>query len=134
MGEEQLLQALLQHALNLKARGDIDSFKQLQFAPYCHYYIEEGNTELYLTMREAQVVLLSMMGKTAKEVSRRLGISFRTVEYYLENVKRKLDCDSKREAINRLLCSNFLVNLIEQHQKIRAAAECFDQSEVTITE
>jgi len=52
--------------------------------------------DIYFTMREAECVYLLIKYETRKTIGKKLGISFRTVDYYLENVKRKLDCKTKR--------------------------------------
>ncbi|MDP1836560.1 MAG: LuxR C-terminal-related transcriptional regulator [Chlamydiales bacterium] len=50
-----------------------------------------------LTLRERQCLQCLLKGKTAKETATLLKLSFRTVEYYLENIKGKLDCSNKRD-------------------------------------
>lgn len=55
-----------------------------------------------LTARERQVVMLVMQGKTNKEISRELGISFRTVEKYRAMAMSKLEVSTAAELC--LLC------------------------------
>ena len=52
-----------------------------------------------LTERERQVLMQSIDGRTAKEVSGTLGLSRRTVETYLERSKSKLGMLSKHELL-----------------------------------
>jgi len=114
MSQERILEALIhqyKHPLEMTPQ-QIDAFSTLEFSSRRHYFLSADETGVHLTMREAQIMVLSIMGNTAKEVSRRLGISYRTVEYYIENIKRKLDCNSKRDAISRLLASQFLANIL----------------------
>lgn len=47
---------------------------------------------LYLTQRECECIHYLAIGKTAEEISIILGISKRTVETHIENIKIKLDC------------------------------------------
>lgn len=55
-----------------------------------------------LTPREKQCLHWYRLGKTAKETARVLNISPRTVEEYLDNIKRKLGCRNKRDLLNIL--------------------------------
>jgi DNA-binding CsgD family transcriptional regulator len=50
-----------------------------------------------LSKREKEVLRYLLSGKTAKESAIHMKLSFRTVEYYLENIKDKLGCINKRE-------------------------------------
>lgn len=51
----------------------------------------------YLSSREKQCLCLLLKNKTARETADQLQLSFRTIEYYFENIKDKLGCESKRE-------------------------------------
>lgn len=55
-----------------------------------------------LSRRELQCALHCREGRTAKETAEILNLSRRTVEYYLEKVKIKLDCTSKYQLITKL--------------------------------
>lgn len=59
----------------------------------------------FLSSREKHCLKLFVSGKTAKESAAILFISHRTVEYYFENIKNKLDVSSKKElfALARML-------------------------------
>ncbi len=67
--------------------------------------------DVYLTCREAHCGMLLLRGMTYKAIGRQLQISARTVEYYLNNIKRKLRCRRRTEVIAHLLQSDFLQNL-----------------------
>jgi DNA-binding CsgD family transcriptional regulator len=62
----------------------------------------------HLTYREAQCMQLLVNGSTMKAIGKALSLSPRTVEYYLNNVKRKLSCRSKRELINLMIAHQYL--------------------------
>ncbi len=47
---------------------------------------------LYLTKREFLCVTYMALGKTAEEIAIILSISKRTVETYIQNIKRKMNC------------------------------------------
>ncbi len=58
-----------------------------------------------LSQREKDCMKYMLEGKTAKETALCLKLSFRTIEYYFENIKNKLTCYRKRDlfAYARLL-------------------------------
>ena len=58
---------------------------------------KQKNVEL--TERQLQCAEYLLQGKTAREMAELLGLSRRTVEYYLCNVKSKLECKNKAELI-----------------------------------
>lgn len=55
------------------------------------------------TARELDCIKFTMSGLSAKEIARKLDISYRTVELHLEHIKRKLKCNSKLEMIAKLI-------------------------------
>src|SRR5829696_9478760 len=52
--------------------------------------------------REKEVVHLLLQGKSNKQIAMGLGISVSTVEYHLKNIYRKLQVNSRTEAVLRL--------------------------------
>lgn len=66
---------------------------------------EVGHSEelqLYqrISPREKDCLELLQKGKTAKESAETMGISPRTIEFYLENIKDKLGCVNKKEILS----------------------------------
>jgi DNA-binding CsgD family transcriptional regulator len=60
-------------------------------------------TQQYLfSERENQVVKLLLQGKSNKQIALALGVSQSTVEYHLKNVYKKLEVNSRTEAVLRL--------------------------------
>lgn len=55
-----------------------------------------------LTPRQMECCALLMRGKTAREISLLLNLSARTVEYYINIIKIKLDCKNKTELVLKL--------------------------------
>lgn len=55
-----------------------------------------------LSHREQECVNFIVQGLTAKQIGKALNISNRTVETYLENVKRKLCCHNRAELLWKL--------------------------------
>lgn len=52
-----------------------------------------------LSKRERQCLRALLVGETAKEVALEYGLSYRTIESYYENLKNKLNCQSKRDLL-----------------------------------
>lgn len=64
-------------------------------------YFDNFNTS-FLTNREIQTAKLMLQGKTARESACLLGLSLRTVESYIDNIKNKFGCNRKSELILKL--------------------------------
>lgn len=62
--------------------------------------LKRKNVEL--TERQLQCAEYLLQGKTAREIAELLGLSRRTVEYYLSNIKSKLECKNKAEMILKI--------------------------------
>lgn len=56
---------------------------------------------LTLSKREKEVLFHTSRGLVAAEISSQLGLSKRTVEHYIENIKNKLSCYSKSDLIQK---------------------------------
>lgn len=59
------------------------------------------NKKHKITNREMIVLEYSIQGKTAKEIGEILGVSFRTVEAHISNIKNKFLCKTKTELISK---------------------------------
>jgi len=59
--------------------------------------IGENHEEVFLSKREAECTFHAYNHKTIKEIARELNLSSRTVEFYLNNVRKKTHCYSKRD-------------------------------------
>ncbi len=55
-----------------------------------------------LTEREQDCLPLILLGDTSKEIAKKLGISHRTVEGYLESLRKKFKARNKNELIAKL--------------------------------
>ena len=67
--------------------------------------------QLTLTLREAETLLLISYGNTVPETAQLLGLSTRTVELYVVNLRSKFQCKSKRELIERVIADRLLAQL-----------------------
>lgn len=75
------------------------------------YYLGEKLHNLYLTKREAECMLLLLKGKSINTIGDILKLSPRTIEYYLKNIKIKLNCRTKFDLIELILHSDFYQNI-----------------------
>jgi DNA-binding CsgD family transcriptional regulator len=62
-----------------------------------------------LTKREVECLLLVSKGKTTKEVAKIMKISPRTVEFFINKCKSKLECSSKSKLIDKF------INLVDKN-------------------
>lgn len=58
--------------------------------------------KLSITHRQAECLYYLFRGKTAKQIAKILNLSYRTIEYYIENLKNKFDCKNRTELIDLL--------------------------------
>jgi DNA-binding CsgD family transcriptional regulator len=57
----------------------------------------------YFSKQEIKCLRLLVAGKTMKLIGLQLGLSERTVEYYLNNIKQKLAVKTKSELIEKVI-------------------------------
>ena len=74
---------------------DPDEVKTLQ------YFLGKEMDDVYLTKQEYACMKGWSDGLTIKEIASNLGLSHRTVEYYLDKVKKKLKCKRKKDLIRK---------------------------------
>lgn len=63
-------------------------------------HIKSRHGDVELTQRQYDCLAQLAAGRTAKEAARQLGISHRTVENYLANLKSILDCNRKSQLVD----------------------------------
>lgn len=66
-------------------------------------FIMDKGEKVRLSRRQQECLFFLVRGKTAKEIGRILSLSHRTVEYYFDEIKNKLGCQSRREVIAKML-------------------------------
>lgn len=88
----------LQNIPDIAAVNTIDSKKEKYTMTLNHHQTFE-----LITIAKQQSLCLAhlMLGKTAKDIATQMGISFRTVEHYLETIKKRLGCGSSMELISK---------------------------------
>lgn len=72
------------------------------------YLVDKRYAEIYFTRRESECLVLLTTGQTIKETAATLKLSPRTVEFYLKNIKEKLQCRTKIELLEKIQDSDFL--------------------------
>lgn len=76
-----------------------------------NYYLGDEYPDVYFTQRETECMVLLLRGMTITAVAEELGLSPRTVEFYVKNMKMKIGCSSKSELVEKVARSKFLQQL-----------------------
>lgn len=63
------------------------------------YSLDNESQKFSLSLRELQCLHLIAHGYTSKDIANELGLSYRTVEHYLVNIRNKVECTDKTELI-----------------------------------
>lgn len=74
---------------------------------YARVYLGPEFPGIYLTAREEECAICIMQGNTLKEVAKTLDLSPRTVEFYLKNIKNKLNCRTKFQMMRALIVTSW---------------------------
>jgi DNA-binding CsgD family transcriptional regulator len=72
------------------------------------YFILNESDDLYLTQRQAECAKLFVNGFTAKQISKTIGISHRTIEGYLRDIKQKI-----QDGVGRVLNKDQLIQILK---------------------
>lgn len=70
--------------------------------------------ELSISKKEFKCLSYLIQGKTAKEIARLIGGSFRTIEFHLSNVKQKAHCKKKSHLFEFLLNNKNFISLLDK--------------------
>jgi len=60
---------------------------------------DQNNTFALLSKRQKQIFYYIVQGKTAKQIADILQLNFRTIQYYIEIIKNKLNCRTKSDIV-----------------------------------
>jgi len=100
----KLLHCAFDHSVDLKiinkeAYAAADNIVKIE--PFAEAASNSRHIELLrqLSPREREIMQHFLQGKTAKETSKLVNLSFRTIECYFNNIKTKLGCRHKRDLI-----------------------------------
>jgi DNA-binding CsgD family transcriptional regulator len=77
-------------------------------------FISNKKNNILLSPRETQSLILTLKGKSAKEIGRELNLSPRSVETYIENIKRKVDCPTRGSLFSYALQSESIQWLLRK--------------------
>lgn len=72
------------------------------------YYLTGKYKGLYLTNREAECVVCWSRGLSAKEIGKKLALSPKTIEVYIDSVKKKFNCSTRSEMVAIAIEAEFL--------------------------
>lgn len=75
-------------------------------------FADNNANTLGLSKRQSECLHYLIHGMTIKQIAKILGLSPRTVESYLENLKVKFNCHTKFDLISKVLEMGFRTNLI----------------------
>lgn len=78
----------------------IDSF--FANTPINRITLNINGTDHTLSRREIECLIPTIKGKTSKEVARILGLSPRSVEKYIDNIKEKFHCESRGQMMEKI--------------------------------
>ena len=82
------------------------------------YFLGKEYADIYLTKREAECMFWIMQDYTISETAFKMALSARTVEFYVKNMKLKLQCKSKKKLVEKILQSSLLQQLEEEGMRI----------------
>jgi DNA-binding CsgD family transcriptional regulator len=71
----------------------------------------EKYKDIILSRREIDLTIQLLRGNTAKHIAKTLCLSPRTIEFYLQRMKKKFKCHTKTELINIILTTSFADDL-----------------------
>ncbi len=82
------------------------------------YFVGHPYEDIQLTRREAQCLAVIVRGTTNLKASEKLDLSIRTIEFYVRNLREKLDCKTKIELITKVGQSDFMKQACKIYQSI----------------
>ncbi len=103
--------AMLEDALKEQEEKDKKTSKKPSRGKTRKYPLGDKYEGIYLSQREAECITCMIMGKTGAGAAKKLGISPRTVEFYVSNMKKKLNCTNKFDLIEKIIASDFSLSL-----------------------
>ena len=98
-----------QMAHNMQLENNQATSKNIHMPPrnLKKYPLYAQKNHPYLTEREAQCAAFLMVDCTLKEIGACLNLSPRTIEFYVNNMKQKLNCLNRQHLIDLLENSHF---------------------------
>lgn len=109
--EIQEQKSLPQVLSNCSKKNALKVGEQKPKIEYKKFFLGEPYENIYFTMREAEVMVQLIYGKTITAAAAILNLSPRTIEFYVKNMKTKLACRTKSELIGKVFDTNFVRNI-----------------------
>lgn len=78
---------------------------------YRTYFLGSEYPDVYITKREAETMFWVVQDYTNAYVAEKMDLSTRTIEFYVKNLRMKLQCKTKKELIEKILQTNLLQQL-----------------------
>lgn len=75
------------------------------------YYLGSEYPGVYFTKQEMHYLFYVMKGFSNKNIAVAMDLSVRTLTYYCENVRRRLQCKNRQELVNVLVDTRFAAHL-----------------------
>ena len=82
------------------------------------YHLGDYFPNIYLTKREAETMFWVVQDFTNAQAASEMNLSSRTVEFYVKNLKLKLQCKTKKELIEKILQTDLLQRLEKEGMKV----------------
>lgn len=97
------LSATSTHQIITKDESALIKEKFLRDTTINRFFLKGLPEGKYLTKREFEITKLLAHGKLIKEIAEILGLTHRTVAYYIDNAKARLGCFSRSQLINYVI-------------------------------
>lgn len=91
---------------NLSSTGLIHKENNIEMNLKKKFYLNNNYHKIFLTYREIQALYYSVQGKSAKQIGKILNLSPRTIECYLDKIKKKLQCQTLKELSYKVITDN----------------------------
>jgi DNA-binding CsgD family transcriptional regulator len=130
MNDKQKIAGIISHAIEInnpeifKLIHLLDKFSTVKLDK--SYFFDKQHSSIELTEREGQCLFYLIKGKTSKMTANILGISYRTVELYIVNLKIKFNVNNKSELIDKAIAEGF-VDIIPGDLSIRQLVEGIEE-------
>ena len=73
----------------------------------------EGDVRITLARREKQALYWAGKGKTCWETAKILGLTERTVDFYLRNASHKLGAATKTQAVAKAIADGHIIHTVD---------------------